>query len=85
MIFTRTNAPNKCAPANRNSRLPVSLCVGAVEKDPKEILGRDVEKDDLTEFATINDLILGRGQVTPKTSLSLVKRTFPTGSLGLWS
>jgi hypothetical protein len=40
--------------------------VEAVEKVPKQILGRDAETNDLTECATINDLILGRGQVTPE-------------------
>jgi hypothetical protein len=33
--------------------------VEAVEKVPKQIFGRDAEKKDLTECATINDLILG--------------------------
>jgi hypothetical protein len=40
--------------------------VEAVEKAPKRILGRDVEKSDVPESATINDLMLGKGQVTPK-------------------
>ena len=41
--------------------------VEAVEKVPKQILGRDAEKSDLIECATINDLILGKGQgVTPE-------------------
>ena len=40
--------------------------VEAVEKVPKRILGWDVEKNDLTEFATINDLMPGKGQVTPE-------------------
>ena len=40
--------------------------VEAVEKVPKQIFGWDVEKNDLTECATINDLILGKGQVTPE-------------------
>ena len=40
--------------------------VEAVEKVPKQILGRDVEKNDLLECATINDLMLGKGQVTPE-------------------
>jgi hypothetical protein len=34
--------------------------VEAVEKVPKQIFGSDVEKNDLTECATINDLMLGR-------------------------
>jgi hypothetical protein len=40
--------------------------VEAVEKVPKQILGRDAEKSDLIECATINDLMLGKGQVTPE-------------------
>jgi hypothetical protein len=44
----------------------VSLSVEAVEKVPKQILGRDAEKSDLIECATINDLILGKDQVTPE-------------------
>jgi hypothetical protein len=44
----------------------LSSIVEAVEKVPKQILGRDVEKSDLIECATINDLILGKGQVTPE-------------------
>ena len=38
---------------------PLTCVVEAVEKVPKQILGRDAEKNDLTECATINDLILG--------------------------
>ncbi len=40
--------------------------VEAVEKVPKQILGRDAEKSDLIECATINDLIPGKGQVGPR-------------------
>jgi len=40
--------------------------VEAVEKVPKQILGRDAKKSDLIECATINDLIIGKGQVTPE-------------------
>jgi hypothetical protein len=48
------------------ARLPPRLIsiVEAVEKVPKQIFGRDAEKNDLIECATINDLILGKGQVT---------------------
>ena len=53
-----TKAPNK--------RLPVSLSVEAVEKVPKQILGRDAEKSDLIECARINNLMLGRVQGTPE-------------------
>ena len=44
----------------------MSFVVEAVEKVPKQILGRDAEKSDLIEYATINDLMLGKGQVTPE-------------------
>lgn len=40
--------------------------VEAVEKVPKQIFERDAEKNDFTESATINDLIIGKGQVTPE-------------------
>jgi hypothetical protein len=40
--------------------------VEAVEKVPKQALARDAEKSDLIEWATINDLMLGKGQVTPE-------------------
>jgi hypothetical protein len=36
--------------------------VEPVEKVPKQILGRDAEKNNLTECTTINDLMLGKGQ-----------------------
>jgi hypothetical protein len=35
--------------------------VEAVEKVPKQILGRDAEKSDLIECATINDFMLRKG------------------------
>jgi hypothetical protein len=39
-----------------------------VEKVPKQILGEDAEKNDLTECATMNDLIVTRGHETPQKS-----------------
>ncbi len=48
------------------SGAPVNWVVEAVEKVPKQILGRDAEKSDLTECPTINDLMLGKGQETPE-------------------
>lgn len=48
----------------------------AVEKVPKQILGRDAKKSDLIEYATINDLILGKGQVTPENHPLIVVRGF---------
>jgi len=47
-------------------RRAAELGVEAVEKVSKEIFGRDAEKNDLIECATINDFILAKGQVTPK-------------------
>jgi hypothetical protein len=58
------------------------FCIEAVEKVLKQIFWTRCRKNEFTEYATINDLVLGKGQVTPKTSFSFVKRTFPTGSLG---
>jgi hypothetical protein len=55
--------------------------VEPVEKVPKQIFGRDAGKSDLIKCTTINDLIVGKGQETLKTSFSLDKRAFPTGSL----
>jgi hypothetical protein len=54
----------------------VSLNVEAVEKAPKQILGRDAEKSDLIECATINDLMLGKGQVTPENIVLTRQRDF---------
>ena len=56
-------------PDHRQTRLLVSCSVEPVEKVPKEIFGRDAEKSDLTEYATINDLILGKGKLTPENCL----------------
>ena len=39
-------------------------------------------KKDFTECPSINDLMLGKGQVTPPTLFSLSKRGFSTDSLG---
>jgi hypothetical protein len=55
------------------------LDVEAVEKVPKQILGSDVEKNDLTECATINDLILGKGQVTPEHIVLTGQKDFSYG------
>jgi hypothetical protein len=45
---------------------PDTPYVEAAEKVPKQIPGRDAEKSDLRECATINDLMPGKGKVTPK-------------------
>ena len=44
----------------------LTLVVEAVEKVPKQVLARDAGKSDLTECATINDLMAGKGQATPE-------------------
>jgi hypothetical protein len=43
--------------------------VEAVEKVPKQIPGRDAEKSDLTECATINDLMFAKGQEPPENTV----------------
>jgi hypothetical protein len=56
--------------------------VEAVGKVSKQILGRDAEKSDPLDCATIYDLMLGEGQ-TPAENIVLTRqRTFSTGSLG---
>ena len=50
--------------------------VEAVEKVPEQILGRDVEKSDLIEYATIKDLMLGGGQETPENIVPIHQRDF---------
>ena len=47
-----------------------------VEKVPKQILGGDAEKNDLTECATINDLMLVKGQETRENRPLIVMRGF---------
>ena len=51
--------------ARQKTAAPLSLVVEAVEKVPKQILGRNAGKIDLVECATINDLMFGKGQETP--------------------
>ena len=55
---------------------PGELSVEAVEKVPKQIFGRDAEKNDLIECATINDLMLGKGQVIPENILLTRQKGF---------
>jgi hypothetical protein len=45
---------------------PLTTIVEPVEKVPKQILGRDAEKSDLIECATINDLMPGKGSSDPR-------------------
>ncbi len=49
-----------------------------VEKVPKQSLEGDAEKNDLTEFATINDLTIMRDHETPKNHLLTILRGFST-------
>jgi hypothetical protein len=51
-----------------------------VEKVPKQILGRDAEKNDFTERATINDLTIRRGHEAPKKYPLIVLKGFSTVS-----
>jgi hypothetical protein len=60
---------------------PLPIPIEAVEKVPKQILGRNAEKSDLIECATINDLMFGKGEVTSEISVKTAKATFSTGSL----
>ncbi len=50
--------------------------VEAVEKVPKQIAGRDAEKSDLIECATINDLVLGKDQGPPENIVLTRQRDF---------
>jgi hypothetical protein len=56
--------------------MPLMSNVEAVEKVPKQILGRDAEKTDLTECPTINDLRLGKGQETPENIILTRQKDF---------
>jgi hypothetical protein len=54
-----------------------------VEKVPKQILGGDTGKNDLTESATINDLTIMRGHKTPQNHPPTILKGFSTGSAAL--
>ena len=51
-----------------------------VEKVPKQILGWDAEKNDLTEYATINDFIIMMGHETPENHPLTIQKGFSTVS-----
>jgi len=52
--------------------------IEAVEKVPKQILGRDADKSDLNrKCATINDPLLVKGQVTPEYTVLTRQSDFP--------
>jgi len=53
-----------------------------VEKVPKRILGWDAEKNNLTECATINDLIIMKGHETPENHPLTILKGFSTVSEG---
>ena len=53
-----------------------------VEKVPKQILGGDAEKNNLTECATINNLIIMKGHdETPKNQALTILKGFSTVSV----
>jgi hypothetical protein len=54
----------------------LTLVVEAVEKVPKQILGGNSEKSDLIECATINDLMLGMGHMTPENTVLTRQKDF---------
>jgi hypothetical protein len=58
------------------------LIVEAVEKVPRQILGRDAEKSDAIECGTINDLMLGRGQESPKNIVLTRQKDFSYRLIG---
>jgi len=60
----------------------VAITGETVEKVPKQILGGDAEKNDLTECATIDDLIIRRGHEAPKNQALTILKGFSTVSVG---
>ena len=56
------------------------ITVETVEKVPKQILGGDAEKNDLTECATIDDLIIRKGHEIPKNQALTILKGFLTVS-----
>jgi hypothetical protein len=52
------------------------LDVEAVKKVPKQVPGPDAEKSDFIKCATINDLMLRKGQVTPESHPLIVMLDF---------
>jgi hypothetical protein len=55
--------------------------VESVEKVPKQIFGGDPGKNGFIGCATITDLLLGKGQVTPENRPSICGEGFPTDLL----
>ena len=58
----------------------ITLSGETVEKVPKQILGGDTEKNDLTECARINDLTIMKGRETPKNQALTILKGFSTVS-----
>jgi len=52
-----------------------------VEKVPKQILGGDVEKNDFTECATINDPTITKDREAPKNQALIILKGFSTVSV----
>jgi hypothetical protein len=62
--------------SGRDGAVPQIHGVEAVEKVPKQILGRNAGESDLIECATINDLMLGKSQVTPENTVLTRQKGF---------
>ncbi len=56
-----------------------------VEKVPRQILGGDAEKNDLTECATIDDLAITKGRETPENRALTILKGFSTVSEGTFA
>jgi hypothetical protein len=63
-------------------RLPLSLCVEAVEKVPKQMFGRDAETKTSQNAPQSMISCLGGVKTPPKITPKSQERGFPTGSFG---
>jgi hypothetical protein len=66
-------------PADRYA--PADFCVEPVGKDPVLYFLGNVKKSESVKSSTIDDLMNGRGKVTPEKSIRTISRSFSTGSL----
>jgi len=55
--------------------------VEPVGKVPDQLFAGDAQKSALVNGSTIDDLMLGKGKVTPENIVKIVKKTFSTDSL----
>jgi hypothetical protein len=69
-------SPNNTIPVNL---APDKLYVEAVERVHKQILRRDAEQYDFLKCVGVNDLVLGRGQVTPENTVLTGQKGFSYG------